>query len=128
MHNHISYNRNLVCFVWFGLLCFSYRNLRNHFGSDKCYWLLYLGDCEVCLQANQRGKRKYSARGNILFLTSYPCLYVSMYVKTFLKIKLQSLGNMLEHIYKPHYDYQNSSPLAKGTDLNRQTYAILQTH
>ena len=34
----------------------------------------------------------------------------------------------LERIYKPHYDYQNFSPLANGTDLNRQKYAILQTH
>ena len=35
---------------------------------------------------------------------------------------------MLERIYKPHYDYQNFSPLANGTDSNRQKYAILQTH
>ena len=35
---------------------------------------------------------------------------------------------LLERIYKPHYDYQNFSPLANGTDLNRQKYAILQTH
>ena len=34
----------------------------------------------------------------------------------------------LERIYKPHYDYQNFSPLANETDLNRQKYAILQTH
>ena len=36
--------------------------------------------------------------------------------------------SLLERIYKPHYDYQNFSPLANGTDLNRQKYAILQTH
>jgi len=34
---------------------------------------------------------------------------------------------MLERTYKPHYHYQNSSPLANGTDLNREKYAILQT-
>ena len=34
----------------------------------------------------------------------------------------------LERTYKPHYDYQNFSPLANGTDLNRQKYPILQTH
>ena len=34
----------------------------------------------------------------------------------------------LELIYKPHYDYQSFSPYANGTDLNRQKYAILQTH
>ena len=34
----------------------------------------------------------------------------------------------LERIYKRNYDYQNFSPLANGTDLNRQKYAILQTH
>ena len=33
---------------------------------------------------------------------------------------------LLERTYKPHY--QNFSPLANGTDLNRQKYAILQTH
>ena len=27
-----------------------------------------------------------------------------------------------------HYHYQNFSPLANGTDLNREKYAILQTH
>ena len=27
-----------------------------------------------------------------------------------------------------NYDYQNLSPLANGTGLNRQKYAILQTH
>ena len=37
-------------------------------------------------------------------------------------------GIGLERIYKPHYDYQTFSPLANGTDLNRQKYAILQTH
>ena len=36
--------------------------------------------------------------------------------------------SMLERIYKPHYDYQSFSPLANGTDLNRQKYAMLQTH
>ena len=30
--------------------------------------------------------------------------------------------------YKPRYHYQNFSPLANGTDLNREKYAILQTH
>ena len=25
-------------------------------------------------------------------------------------------------VYKPHYDYQNFSPLANGTDLDRQTH------
>ena len=35
---------------------------------------------------------------------------------------------MLECIYKPYHDYQKISPLANGTDLNRQKYAILQTH
>ena len=35
---------------------------------------------------------------------------------------------LLERIYKPHYNYQNFSPLANGTDLNRQKYAILQTN
>ena len=35
---------------------------------------------------------------------------------------------LVDIIYKPHYDYQNFSPLANGTDLNRQKYAILQTH
>ena len=35
---------------------------------------------------------------------------------------------LLEHTYKPHYHYQNFSPLANGTDLNREKYAILQTH
>ena len=37
-------------------------------------------------------------------------------------------SSMLEHTYKPHYHYQNFSPLANGTDLNREKYAILQTH
>ena len=36
--------------------------------------------------------------------------------------------SLLKLIYKPHYDHQNFSPLANGTDLNRQKYAILQTH
>ena len=35
---------------------------------------------------------------------------------------------VLERTYKPHYDYQNFSLLANGTDLKRQKYAILQTH
>ena len=34
----------------------------------------------------------------------------------------------LERTYKPNYDYQNFSPLANGIDLNREKYAILQTH
>ena len=41
---------------------------------------------------------------------------------------LRMLKIRLERIYKPHYDYQNFSPLGNGTDLNRQKYAILQTH
>ena len=39
-----------------------------------------------------------------------------------------SSKNVLERIYKPHYDYQIFSTLANGTDLNRQKYAILQNH
>ena len=35
---------------------------------------------------------------------------------------------LLERTYKPHYHYQNLSPLANGRGLNRQKYAILQTH
>ena len=35
---------------------------------------------------------------------------------------------MLEHTYKPLYDYQDFSPLDNGTDSNRQKYTILQTH
>ena len=35
---------------------------------------------------------------------------------------------MLERTYKPSYHYQNFSPLANGTDLNREKYAILQTY
>ena len=38
------------------------------------------------------------------------------------------LLSKLERTYKPHYHYQNFSPLANGTDLNREKYAILQTH
>ena len=34
----------------------------------------------------------------------------------------------LKRTYKPHYHYQNFSPLANGTDLNREKYNILQTH
>ena len=34
----------------------------------------------------------------------------------------------LDRTYKPHYHYQNFSPLANGTDLNREKHAILQTH
>ena len=34
---------------------------------------------------------------------------------------------ILERTYKPHYHYQNLSPLANGTDLNKEKYAILQT-
>ena len=29
---------------------------------------------------------------------------------------------LLERTYKPHYHYQNFSPLANGTDLNREKY------
>ena len=47
---------------------------------------------------------------------SAPCAHVSV------------LSPVLERTYKPHYHYQNFSPLAKGTDLNREKYAILQTH
>ena len=32
---------------------------------------------------------------------------------------------MLQRTYKPHYHYQNFS---NGTDLDREKYAILQTH
>ena len=35
---------------------------------------------------------------------------------------------LLERTYKPHYRYQNFSPLANETDFNREKYAILQTH
>ena len=54
-------------------------------------------------------------------------------VHKYLKIGLLFSTNMivwtvLEGTYKPHYDYQNFSPLANGTDFNRQKYTILQTH
>ena len=37
-------------------------------------------------------------------------------------------SSRLERTYKPHYHYQKFSPLGNGTDLNREKYAILQTH
>ena len=43
-------------------------------------------------------------------------------------VSIETYNTLLERIYKPHYDYQNFPPLANGTDLNRQKYAILQTH
>ena len=39
-----------------------------------------------------------------------------------------SYQSVLERTYKPHYHYKNFSPLANGTDLNREKYAILKTH
>ena len=44
------------------------------------------------------------------------------------EVEIDYLLIMLERTYKPHYHYQNFSPLANGTDLNREKYAILQTH
>ena len=38
------------------------------------------------------------------------------------------LQSMLRRTYKTHYNSQNFAPLANGTDLDRQKYAILQTH
>ena len=50
------------------------------------------------------------------------------YIPLFLDLTLQSVLDtykvVLERIYKPHYDYQNFSPLANETDLDRQKYAI----
>ena len=40
----------------------------------------------------------------------------------------QIYARLLERTYKPHYESQNFSPLANGTDLNRQKCTILQTH
>ena len=58
MHNRISCNHNLVV-IERPRICEldSDHNLHRHLGFGICYWLLYLGYCEVCLQANQRGKR-----------------------------------------------------------------------
>ena len=52
----------------------------------------------------------------------------SPYMKQSIFIDSLCRKAQLEHIYKPHYDYQNFSPLANETDLDRQKYTILQTH
>ena len=52
--------------------------------------------------------------------------YMSLFTPPVAEIPVAEI--LLEHTYKPHYDYQNFSPLANGTDLNRQKYIILQTH
>ena len=51
-------------------------------------------------------------------------------VRTFMHTTVHNCTqeSLLERTYKPHYRYQNFSPLANGTDLNREKYAILQTH
>ena len=49
-------------------------------------------------------------------------------LRKIVKIEKNVKRTLLERIYKSHYDYQNFSPLANGKDLNRQKYAILQTH
>ena len=55
-------------------------------------------------------------------------LMIRILDQTFFIIFLRYKRIQLGRTYKPHYDYQNFSPLANETDLNRQKYAILQTH
>ena len=54
-------------------------------------------------------------------------MVLSWFFISFFHVLKQSMS-WLERTYKPHYHYQNFSPLANGTDLNREKYAILQTH
>ena len=50
------------------------------------------------------------------------------WIQIWIQPKKAGSNTVLERTYKPHYHYQNFSPLANGTDLNREKYAILQTH
>ena len=66
-------------------------------------------------------------------LAPYKIIFQNVYLRQsihFVEISKPEYPNgvMLERTYKPHYHYQNFSPLANGTDLNREKYAILETH
>ena len=82
---------------------------------------------------------------SILFSVSEYHFFFSFFKDCWPRIQVLSLGPFIFHafeyrkiyhsihssnvrIYKPHYDYQNFSPLANGTDLSGQKYDILQTH
>ena len=63
--------------------------------------------------------------GTARILAGCQACHVSYQLKIF---SLSLFATELERTYKPHYHYQNLSPLANGRGLNRQKYAILQTH
>ena len=54
--------------------------------------------------------------------------YHSRLMLSVINIDRGFIDSLLESTYKPHYHYQNCSPLANGPDLNREKHAILQTH
>ena len=57
------------------------------------------------------------------------CFFANFCINSFLALFARKpYVVLLERMYKPYYDYKNFSPLADGTYLNRQKYAIVQTH
>ena len=81
---------------------------------DRDYLLFFEGETEMKVPSELNLQCGFS-------VTSY--LFI-----TELKSHMTCYNSMLERTYKPHYHYQNFSPMANGTDLNREKYAILQTH
>ena len=122
--------------------------------DEGCEWTMFWGQCSLFEVAEAVRKLVKSLESCfpakrvtvVVFLWYCPKTMVSLllsksrkyhlinltdrvnFVSFNLKISFIWEQSVLESSYKLHYDCQNISPLANGTNLNWQMYAILQTH
>ena len=108
----------------FSLLCFQKKALQKYLHAKiDTKW--------VCVKKRNMAKiaQNYTNTRNSQYTQqSLFCNKIGIKIKETWIILIVVDHIKLERTYKPHYHYQNFSPLANGTDLNREKYAILQTH
>ena len=73
-------------------------------------------------------KRRWVMQLSHSYSSSRSTDYKTWILTCLIIVQFVSNRALLESTYKPHYHYQNFPPLANGKDLNREKYAILQTH
>ena len=88
--------------------------------SERMFYWSALGHCRIQKDSN------FTYKNHLLLSWKSRSVSIDKILSSQEKNELSK--TMLKRIYKPQYDYQNFSPFANGTDLNRQKYTSLGTH
>ena len=108
--------------TWISLAHFVYF---FEFLNDKIHNYVFLTFRHEISQPRSSTCHKWLSFAQFVYILREVCFW---HVEDLSCVNVKKKSTKLERTFRPHYRYQNFSQLANGTDLNREKYAILQTH